>query len=144
VLLCPRVWVTEDDPDTGRKRRYKAPIFLRYQRILDIEKLVKPEVWRAYKEELFGTDTEVFSLDYFNELDVVKHLGIDFLAWETEYDNNLKARLIAKCQLQNVVDLVRRHDQLQRDKDRKRAAEAKANAEAQAKGRPGASRHPRR
>lgn len=108
------------------------PIFVRYERILNLRNLLKPDQWRTYKEELFGTDTEIFAPEHYNELEIVKSLGIDFRLWEEEYDIDLKARLIAKVQISSVVELVRRHDTLQRDKQRKREQEAEAKAKQRA------------
>lgn len=122
--------LTEEDPRTGQKRKYKAPIFVRYERILNLQNLLKPEKWRAYKEELFGTDTEVFTPEHFNELEIVKSLGIDFRAWERSYSIDLKARLIAKVQLSTLVEIVRRHDSLQREKLKKKEEESRQKQQA--------------
>jgi hypothetical protein len=122
------VEITEEDPRTGHKRKVKVPIFVRYQRILAIENQVKPDVWRKYKEELFGTDTEVFAAEHYTEIDIIQRLGVDYRVWEDEYDIDLKARLIAKVQLSAIVDIVRRHDQLQRDKEKQRLQKAEAAA----------------
>lgn len=120
IVLCPKVEISEDDPRTGKKRKIKVPITIRYERILNLEKLYPPSKWAAYKEELFGTGTDVFSPEHFNELEIISRLkGVDYQKWEEEYSIDLQARLIAKVQLTTLVDLVRRHDQLQKDKQKK-------------------------
>lgn len=116
------------------------PIFVRYQRILDLENKLKPEMWTKYKDELFGTDTEVFAPERYNEFDIVQRLRIDPRRWMTVYELDIKAQLIAKVQLSTVVDIVRRHDQLQKEKEKKRQDEANRKQQAAAPKRGGKRR----
>lgn len=132
LLLAPKVRISETDPRTSRKRYIQVPIFVRYQRILDLEKQMPREKWDKHKEQLFGTSTEVFSVDSYDEIEIIKRLRVDFARWEG-YDIDLQAKLIAQSQLATLVELVRRHDQIMSDNTKALAKKA-ADKQSQSSG----------
>lgn len=103
--------------------------------------MMPQEKWDKYKEELFGTNTEVFSAEVYDELQIVKGLRVDFARWES-YDIDLQAKLIAQTQLSNIVEIVRRHDQIQAENTKKMEQKAASKATSGGVGSKGKTKRP--
>jgi hypothetical protein len=123
--MAPRVWITETDPVNGSKFRRLVPIFIRYDRLMNLIENDSSDRMRRYKEKLFGTDTEVSTGDKYNLFSMLKELQITIQEWE-EMTIHQQESTRAHYQLSGIVSLIRRHDELQRENLKK--LEDKANA----------------
>lgn len=75
----------------------------------------RSEAVAKYKEELLGSSTEVDSPDLYNLINVAKQLNIPYPRFK-KIEIHDRAKMIAQHYLENMVDLIRRHDSLQKQK----------------------------
>ena len=100
-------------------RNIMVPVSERYDRIM---KLLdnKSDAVQKYKEELIGSSTDMDYSDTYHMIGLGKELVDsyeEFLKMIYDpYRIRIAAKLIARHQLHNMVELVQRHDTLQRQK----------------------------
>ncbi len=103
-------------------RKIMVPVSERYDRIMKLLENQSDSV-QKYKEELIGSSTDMDYSDTYSMIGIGKELAgsyEEFLAMI--YDPHrirIAAKLIARNQLHNMVELVQRHDTLQRQKNEK-------------------------
>jgi hypothetical protein len=119
--------VSESDPLTGAKRKFKVSILVRWEKL---QKLLSgtDERVRRYKEELFGSAVVEEFPDEYNELNVIKKAGswVDFYKFK-ELPIHLRAKLMAHTYLESIVEILQRHDSLQKQKIRQMENRASSN-----------------
>lgn len=127
VLLAPLVEIKEKLPDSHLTVPVKVPIIVRYERVMAIFDR-DTDATRKYKKELLGSDMAMTAPDIYNELSMLRDLGIiaNYAAYKTMPIHD-RAKIIAQYQLSNMVSVVKRHDELQAEKNKKhRAGDGKA------------------
>ena len=72
---------------------------------------------QKYKEELFGSSTDVYPTDYYAILDMIKDRGLTLEQFEAMNVEN-QAMTIAHYRLSGMIDVLRRHDELQKEKSK--------------------------
>lgn len=119
--LAPQTTIRETLPD-NTTRTVRVSVQERYGRIMrllegDSEAVVK------YREELLGNATIFDTSDLYNMIGLGKTLVGSYVRLkamiEHPYRIRQAARMIAQYWLDNMVQVVQRHDQLQREKLRK-------------------------
>ncbi len=103
-------------------RKVLVPVQERYDRIMALFEN-KSDLISKYKEELIGSSTDMDYSDTYTLLGLGKELVGSYEEFrEMIYDPQriqTAAKLIARHQLHNMVELVQRHDTLQRQKQEK-------------------------
>ena len=72
-----------------------------------------------HKEELLGSTTEIFTADIYDEISAIRALEVDyddFLSW----DIHTQAKLLAHLYLENMIEIIRKHDRITKDAADKR------------------------
>lgn len=97
----------------------KVSVVERYERIMRIFEN-KSDAVQKYKEELLGSATEFDYSDTFNMIGLGKELVGSYMTFKAMMEDPREIRTIAKMiaqfQLKNMVEVVQRHDTLQRQK----------------------------
>jgi hypothetical protein len=75
----------------------------------------KSDAMVKYKEELLGSGTDFRSPDLYNEMELGKEVAGTYLLF-LKQPIRMQAKLIAQHYLSNMVEIVKRHDRLQRQK----------------------------
>lgn len=73
---------------------------------------------RKHKEELLGTTTEIFTGDLYDEISAIRALEVDyetFLRW----DVHTQAKVLAHLYLDNMVEIIRKHDRITEENKKK-------------------------
>lgn len=73
------------------------------------------DAMRKYKEELLGSSTEVDTPDEYTYIGLARDMGMSYTAFKSIPILD-RAKTIAQLYLSNMVDVIRRHDTLQRQK----------------------------
>lgn len=100
----------------------KVPVQVRYERIMKILEH-KSDAMQKHKEELLGSATDFDTSDLYNILGLGKELVGSYELFKEMVEDPQRirtaAKLIAQHQLQNMVELVRRHDSIIRRNEEK-------------------------
>lgn len=84
------------------------------------------EASRKLKEELFGLTVVLNSSDVYIHISMMRELHMMPLIEEWEYmDIHVRAKILAHYQLNAMVEVLRRHDQIMQDRAKKLAAPKK-------------------
>lgn len=112
--LAPLTEVTEFVEGTNWKVVKMAPIQFRYQRLM---KLLDDdsERTRKYKSELFGSATPVVTPDLYQMISLGQKLVGNYMIF-LHIPIHERAQMIAYYLLNNMVEVVQRHDDLQQKK----------------------------
>lgn len=127
-LLSPLVEIREKPPNSTIAIPIMVPITVRYERVMALFER-DTTATRNYKKELLGSDMVITAPDQYNELSMLRSMGI--IANYRDYKElpiHDKAKIIAQFQLSNMTDIVRRHDELQAEKNKKFASGTKKAA----------------
>lgn len=73
---------------------------------------------KKHKEQLLGSDTEVFTGDQYDLLSMLKNLGWSLRQWEAMTIHE-QEKTRAHYQLDAMVQLIRRHDELVKENARR-------------------------
>lgn len=87
---------------------------VRYNRIMKLLENTS-DAMTKYKEELLGSSTEFRNPDLYNLMEIGKEVAGTYLDF-VEQPIRMQAKLIAQHYLSNMVEIVKRHDMLQRQK----------------------------
>lgn len=104
--------MTVQNPIDGRRIKHKVSILERWRLIQENVLHGKDDKSRRYREELLGQASNYEYSDAYNFLSILREkvnwADVDrFLA---ETDIHTKAKLIASSYIENVIDILQRHD----------------------------------
>ena len=113
-LLSPTTLIRETIPGTTQQREVQVPISVRYNRIMKILEGNSDAVLK-YKEELLGSTTDIDSPDTYTLISLAKSLNLTWTEFKAIPVRD-RAMMIAHHYLDSMIEVIRRHDSLQRQK----------------------------
>lgn len=130
-LLEPTLEVKTTDYETAQTTKSRGYVSVRYTRIMALLEQQNDHA-RKLKEEVMGDQTPITSPDMYDVLDLLDHKKITLRDWNL-YSVHEQAQTIAHAQLSGMVSIVRRFDEVMRDRQRKNEDKAKQKQQAAAR-----------
>ena len=113
-ILSPSVQITETDPRTGLRDRHLGSIMIRWERLQNLLKINSPAM-EKHKKKLFGHTLEVFGTDSYNLIELCSTESMPDYYIFKDFPVHLRAQYTAQHHLSNIVDIIRRHDEIVSD-----------------------------
>lgn len=116
----PSMWMEDIDPETNQKTKILAPISVRYDRIQNgFPASSNTPAIKEYRKKLFGHEVIDQTTIMYSELSIVKTFGVDYDYWK-KISIHSRAKMMAQNIISNMVEVIRRHLELQDDAKKKR------------------------
>lgn len=106
--LCPTVKEKHKDKQTWAIIEYEVPLYVRYNEMMT--ELQDPEAGkntRAVKEKLFGIDLPLTTPDVYQEIGMLRELGL-LAVWD-DFEVHRQAQIIAQYRLDKMESTYRRY-----------------------------------
>lgn len=114
---------------SGTKHTYNVPVYAEYGALLEL--LFGPKgqtpARKAHREKLFGVDYPFTAPDIYTAIGTAHDLGLSY----TEYlalDIHIKAKLIARYKLANMIEVLKRNAEIIAENNKKHQEGASAKA----------------